>query len=88
MSGYGLATIIVEAGEHSGARIQARVAGAHGRPVILTDRVAATTAWGAAMVERPNVYVVGSLAELRQAINDVREAPARLSRALNELAHA
>lgn len=88
MSGYGLATIIVEAGEHSGTRIQARVAGEHGRPVILTDRVAATTSWGAAMVERPNVYVVGSLAELRQAINDVREAPARLRSALNELVHA
>jgi len=88
MSGYGLATIVVEAGEHSGTRIQARVAGAHGRPVILTDRVAASTAWGAAMVERPNVYVVGSLAELRQAINDVREAPARLRSALNELVYA
>ena len=46
MSGYGLATIVIEAGEHSGTRIQARVAGEHGRPVILTDRVAATTSWG------------------------------------------
>lgn len=88
MSGYGLATIIVEAGEHSGTRIQARVAGEHGRPVILTGRVAATTSWGAAMTERPNVYVVDSLADLHQAISDVREAPERLRMALNELVHA
>lgn len=85
MSGYGLATIVIEAGEKSGTRIQARVAGEHGRPVILTDRVAATTTWGAAMVDRPNVYVVSSTAELAKAISDVREAPARLRSALDEL---
>lgn len=87
-SGYGLATIVIEAGEHSGARIRARLAGEHGRPVILTDRVSATTSWGAALVERPHVYVVGSLAELAQAVNDVREAPARLRSALDELVFA
>lgn len=38
MSGYGRVTV-VEAGEHSGARIQARRAVAHGRPVILTELV-------------------------------------------------
>lgn len=88
MSGYGLATIVIEAGEHSGTRIQARVAGEHGRPVVLTDRVAETTTWGAALVERPNVYIVGSLAELAQAVNDIREAPARLRSALDELVSA
>lgn len=88
MSGYGLATIVIEAGEHSGTRIQARVAGEHGRPVILTDRVAASTSWGAALVERPNVYVVSSLSELEAAVNDIREAPARLRSALDELVSA
>ena len=39
MSGLGRASIIVEASEHSGTRIQARVAVEHGRPVILTDFV-------------------------------------------------
>ena len=88
MSGYGLATIVIEAGEHSGTRIQARVAGEHGRPVILTDRVAATTTWGTALAERPNVYVVSSTAELARAITDVREAPARLRSALDKLVSA
>jgi DNA processing protein len=38
MSGYGLATVIVEAGAKSGARVQARIAVEHGRQVILTMR--------------------------------------------------
>ena len=88
MSGYGLATLVIEAGEHSGTRIQARVAGEHGRPVILTDRVVASTTWGKALADRPGVYVVGSLDELAQAITDVREAPRRLISALDELASA
>lgn len=57
MSGYGIATVVVEAGEHSGARIQARVAVEHGRPVILTDLVVERTDWGKALVGRPGVYV-------------------------------
>lgn len=85
MSGYGEATIVIEAGEHSGTRIQARLAGEHGRPVILTDRVAATTTWGHALVNRPNVYVVGNLADLRTAVAQVREAPGRLRHALEAL---
>lgn len=85
MSGYSLATIVIEAGEHSGTRIQARLAGEHGRPVILTDRVAETTTWGSALAGRPNVYVAKSFQELKEAISDVREAPVRLKMALDEL---
>jgi DNA processing protein len=88
MSGYGLATIVVEAGEHSGTRIQARVAGEHGRPVILTSRVAASTSWGKALVDRPNVYVVHSVSDLAEAIQEVRAAPLRLRSALTELVTA
>lgn len=88
MSGYSLATIVIEAGEHSGTRIQARLAGEHGRPVILTDRVAETTTWGSALVGRPNVYVARSFQELTAAISDIREAPMRLKMALDELASA
>lgn len=82
MSGYGLATIVVEAGEFSGARIQARVAGEHGRPVILTDRVVSATEWGAAMQKRRNVRVVRSISELSEAIDELRDLPQRLEQAL------
>lgn len=88
MSGYGLATIVVEAGEYSGARIQARLAGEHGRPVILTTRVATTTSWGKALDGKPNVYVVHSLDDLDYAVRDVREAPLRLRNALEDLVTA
>lgn len=85
MSGYGLATIIVEAGEYSGTRIQARVAGQHGRPVILTSRVVDATTWGKSLVGGPNVYVVDSLDELAHAVKDVLEVPKRLRSALDAL---
>lgn len=85
MSGYGLATIVIEAGEHSGSRIQARVAGQHGRPVILVDRVAESTSWGSALVGDPNVYVVSSMAEVRDAVSDVLNSPSRLNDALAAL---
>lgn len=63
MSGYGRATIVVEAGETSGARIQARVGVEHGRPVILTDAVVAANGWAKALQHRPGVHVVSSVDE-------------------------
>ncbi|MGO1053887.1 DNA-processing protein DprA [Crossiella sp. CA198] len=58
MSGYAVATVVVEAGEHSGTRIQARVALEHGRHVFLTPEVVRGTSWGQAMAERPNTTVL------------------------------
>lgn len=73
MSGYGLATIVVEAGEKSGARIQARQAVAHGRPVILTDLVVQANAWARNLVGQPGVHVA---ATTREAMNYVEEITA------------
>lgn len=64
MSGYSRANIVVEAGEHSGARIQARRAVAHGRPVILTDLVVHANTWAAELVGQPGVQVASSTAEV------------------------
>lgn len=88
MSGYGLATVVIEAGEKSGARIQARVAGEHGRPVVLTSRVVESTQWGSAMAGSRNVYVVRNLREVREAIVRIREAPRAFDRALSALTAA
>ena len=60
MSGYSRVSLIVEAGERSGTRIQARVAVAHGRPVILSGSVARQTTWGAALTNRPGVAIATS----------------------------
>lgn len=71
MSGYGRATIIVEAGETSGARIQARQAVAHGRPVILTDLVVNANQWPHQLIGRPGVHVASSTAEMLTLVEDL-----------------
>ena len=75
MSGYGRATVVVQAGEHSGARIQARQAIAHGRPVILTDLVVAATKWSADLIDRPGVHVAASTAEIMSIVEDIAAGP-------------
>lgn len=88
MSGYGQATIVVEAGETSGTRIQARLAVQHGRPVILTDSVAAGTRWGALLSERPGVHVAAGMSELNDVIERVSADQGALKDALRDLAES
>jgi DNA protecting protein DprA len=71
MSGLGRASIIVEAGEHSGTRTLARAAVEHGRPVILTDFVVNATRWGQQMRDRPGVYVAGGITEVMDIVGQV-----------------
>lgn len=86
MSGYGLATIVVEAGETSGARIQARLAVQHGRPVILSDIVVARNEWARDLMLRPGVHMVSSLKELDPIMDDIQSEPQRTDEALRQLA--
>lgn len=46
MSAYSALTVIVEAGEKSGTKIQAAAAVKHGRPLVLTRQVVDGTTWG------------------------------------------
>jgi DNA processing protein len=69
MSGYGLATVVIEAGEHSGARAQARMAVEHGRPVILTDLVVERNEWAQALVGRPGIHVADSLRSVLEIVD-------------------
>lgn len=71
MSGYGLATVVVEAGETSGARAQARMAVEHGRQVILTDQVVARNQWAQDLVGRPGVHVVGSVPAVMDIVEQI-----------------
>ncbi|GAB2966303.1 hypothetical protein GCM10027280_63270 [Micromonospora polyrhachis] len=70
MSGYAVATVVVEAGETSGARTQARLALQHGRPVVLTSQVMRCD-WAKKFAENPGVYVVHGTAALLDAIDDI-----------------
>lgn len=70
MSGYAVATVVVEAGETSGARIQARLALQHGRPVVLTSQVMQCD-WAKKFADNPGVYVVNGTVQLQEAIDDI-----------------
>ncbi len=63
MSGYSGATLVVEASSTSGAKMQARLALGHGRPVILLDTLVEQHEWAKDYSSRPNVTVVGSARE-------------------------
>lgn len=71
MSGYGRATVVVEAGETSGARIQARVSVEHGRPVILTDSVVRANEWASRLTGSPGVHVASSPDEVLAIVAEV-----------------
>ena len=86
MSGYGIATVVVEAGEQSGARAQARMAVEHGRPVILTELVIEKTEWGKALINKPDVHAVTSIDEVARLVQQLVARPQALSEALGNLA--
>ncbi|MGH2916456.1 MAG: DNA-processing protein DprA [Solirubrobacteraceae bacterium] len=56
MSGLARATVVIEASARSGARIQARLALAHGRPVFLIDSLL-SQAWARELAARPGVHI-------------------------------
>lgn len=85
MSGYGIATVVIEAGEHSGARAQARMAVEHGRPVILTDLVVDKTEWAKALIGRPGVHLAASTSDVISVVQGLLDAPAKLDEALERL---
>jgi DNA protecting protein DprA len=71
MSGYGRATVVVQAGEQSGARIQARQAVAHGRPVILTEMVVAANDWPKTLLDCPGVHVASGAEEILKLVDHI-----------------
>ena len=73
MSGYGVATVVVEAGERSGARAAARIAVAHGRPVILTDLVVERNDWAKALAGRPGVHVAAAIDDVMTVVRAAQD---------------
>jgi len=63
MSGYALATVVIEASAHSGSRIQARLALQHGRHVFLM-RTLLEHEWARDYAARPGVTVVETAADV------------------------
>ena len=71
MSGYGRATIVIAAGEHSGTRHQARAAISHSRGLILTPAVAERTTWGRKLVDEGRARIAHSPAEAVDMARDI-----------------
>jgi DNA processing protein len=75
MSGYAAATVVVEAAYRSGARMQARLALQHGRPVVLTDSLLEHD-WARDYAQRPGVHVVSNPGQLLATVDEiVRQIP-------------
>lgn len=67
MSGLALGTVVVEATVRSGARLQSRLALAHGRPVFLW-RTLLTEPWAREVAQRPGVHVIDEAAQVMQTV--------------------
>lgn len=67
MSGLTLGTVIIEASVRSGARVQARRALAHGRPVFLLQRLL-DQPWAGELAARPGVHVVDEAAQIIETV--------------------
>lgn len=86
MSAYGGCSLVVAAGERSGARIQARQAIAHGRPLLLSNQVAETTSWGRDLARSAyDVTVVSGVDQTLQVIGGILDRPGRVSQILHDL---
>ncbi|HVA60942.1 MAG TPA: DNA-processing protein DprA [Mycobacteriales bacterium] len=70
MSGYAAATVVIEAAYRSGARMQARMALEHGRPVFLLRSLLAHD-WARDYAQRPGTVVVDGLDDVLTALDQV-----------------
>jgi DNA processing protein len=70
MSRYAAATVVVEGGERSGARNQARLALQHRRPVVLLKEVLVHE-WARALSRRSGVAVAGTPGEAVEAVGRI-----------------
>ena len=68
MSGITLATVVVEASDTSGARMQARLACAQGRPVFLLASLVERQQWAREYAARPGTHVVHSPDEITTVV--------------------
>ncbi|HLY49563.1 MAG TPA: DNA-processing protein DprA [Solirubrobacteraceae bacterium] len=78
MSGLALATVIVEATATSGARVQARHALAHGRPVLLAESLLGQP-WAQDLASRAGIHVFATPREVPAVVERVSSTDAPVS---------
>ena len=77
MSGYAAATVVIEAAFKSGARMQARLALQHGRPVFLMESLL-EHAWAKEYAARPGCIVVTTPEDVLSSLEDLLEPTTEL----------
>ena len=75
MSGLALGTIVVEAGETSGARLQAEAALAHGKQLFLVDELVTKQQWARDLVRDPSVMVSSDPDEIVEEVDQLVAPP-------------
>jgi DNA processing protein len=78
MSGFALATVVIEAAARSGAKMQARFALEHGRRVFL-HRALLEHAWARDYADRPGTTVVDAAEDVVEQVERVMELDAALT---------
>ena len=68
IAAYSLAAVVIEAGEHSGARNLARHAVEQGRPLILTDLVITANEWARQLLTVPGVHQAAGPADVVEIV--------------------
>jgi DNA processing protein len=68
MSGFSLASVVVEASERSGSRLQARLALEHGRPVFLPNELVTEHEWAKTLAQRPGAHTFDTPSEITDAV--------------------
>lgn len=76
-SAFAVATVVVEAGATSGARLQAERALVHGKRVILTRELVVNHAWARGMLEQPAVTIADCVDDILTAVQYELVSPAR-----------
>lgn len=69
MSGMALGTVVIEAGQTSGARQQARIATEHGKQVFLVESLVLQEAWAQKLADHPATRVVKSVDDIVGALD-------------------
>lgn len=76
MSGMGIGTIVVQASETSGAKMQGRLALQHGKRLLLVEELVEREQWAKRYAQRPGASIVRSVEDVMQVLEQETKAGA------------
>lgn len=79
MSGMAVGTVVVEASETSGAKMQGRLCLEHGKRLFLLESLVAREAWAQAYAERPGATIVTDVEDIIEVLAELAAEPEQLA---------